>query len=193
MGLFLILFYMNWVLGAAGDNTGHCPKFVEMASLHQKRVLYEYEEESRVANLFPNDKGLIMLKISQNEKGEVVWNMTVEIDDRYKIAPPRKYSMMRDLLVLIWDERENATTPDSAVYNEKLRCLERIVGGRVYARNDSEDDISVDFTPNGEVIWGENRLPKMVKRRKKIIAGNLKNETIITFKRDGTILKQKTA
>ncbi|WP_291033118.1 hypothetical protein [Dyadobacter sp. 50-39] len=156
------------------------------------RILMSYEAESMKLNFFPNQKGVAMMEITRNKDGEEVWDLYIEIDDRYRDLPINKYSMMGHMLILITDRSATTFSTDSLVRQERNKCLEKIVGSRLYQRNDRSDDVSVAYTPAGKVIWEKPGIPKMKRRGMWIMLGNAKNQTIITFKRDGTYTLQKS-
>ena len=81
----------------------NCPDFMEIPQGDRVRILMSYEAESMKLNFFPNQKGVAMMEITRNKDGEEVWDLYIEIDDRYRDLPINKYSMMGHMLILITD------------------------------------------------------------------------------------------
>lgn len=188
---FAVLIFILYTPGYEAMAQGPCPEFMEISRGDRVRIVMSYEAESMQLNFFPNQKGVAMMEITRNNDGEEVWSLYIEIDDRYKDLPINKYSMMGHMLILITEKSAPSFSTDSLVRQERNRCLEKIVGSRLYQRNDRSDDVSVAYTPAGKVIWEKPGIPKMKPRGMRIMGGNEKNQTIITFKRDGTYTLQK--
>ena len=163
-------------------------EFIELPK-SERRILMEYLYDCERREFFPYEKGLVMLTIESNKIGQKRWNLIVQIDDRYKNAPPRQYTMLNDYMILIDDIRINKPAPDSAQLSSRIKCLEEIIGSRVYRSNDDKDDISVAYDIYGNVIRDNNGNHKTVRRKRNIRGGNFHNELIIDFKKDGSIQK----
>jgi len=164
-------------------------EFIELPK-SERRLLMEYIVESTTKSFFPNDKGLVMMTITQDSTGQKIWHLMIQIDDSYKDAPSDQYTMLRDYMILITDERIKKPLPDSLGSLNRIKCLEEIIGSRVYRRNDEKGGLSVGVDPAGNVIRDENGKFKMIRMRRRIWAGNLHNNLIIEFKKDGTIEKK---
>lgn len=189
LAAILVVLLLAGETGAAKDS---CPEFMEISEGNRTRVLMSYAAESMQLNFFPNQKGVVMMEISRNQNGDEVWSLHIDIDDQYRDLPINKYSMKRHTLILITDKTASSYSLDSVVRDERNRCLERIVGSRLYQRNDRADDVSVEFTPAGKVIWEKPGVPRMKPRRMSWIGGNVNNHTIVTFRHDGTYTLQKS-
>lgn len=101
-----------------------CPDFMEIPQGDRMRILMSYEAESMKLNSFPNQKGVAMMEITRNKNDEEVWNLYIEIDDRYKSLPINKYSMIGHMLMLITDGYAPSYSKDSLIRQERNKCLE---------------------------------------------------------------------
>lgn len=150
----------------------------------------EYIVESTSKGIFEDNKGIVMLTIYRDGAGQKIWDLTVQIDDRYKDAPPDQFTMLADYMILITDNSIKKPLPDSLEALSRIKCIEEIIGSRVYTRNDEKGGLSVEIDHFGKAIRDKNGKFKMTKMRKSIRAGNQHNGLIIEFKNDGTIQKK---
>jgi hypothetical protein len=98
-------------------------------------ILKGFVNEMERKNYFQNDKGIVIMTRYRNEEGDSVWMLNPMIDDRYQDNPPTKFSIFgTGWIVLVYEDNQYnqaSGTSDPKAYN---KCLEDIIGNRVYLR-----------------------------------------------------------
>lgn len=98
-------------------------------------ILKGFVNEMEQKNYFQNDKGIVIMTRYRNEEGDSVWVLSPMIDDRYQDNPPTKFSVFgTGWIVLVYEDNQYnqaSGTSNPKAYN---KCLEDIIGNRVYLR-----------------------------------------------------------
>jgi hypothetical protein len=142
------------------------------------RILNEFITASVINNYFINDKGIIQLNIYKNKEGLTCWLLLPRIDDRYKDNPPPTFEEFRGDIILIYPADANGNelkTPNPEPLN---KCLEAVIGDRVYPRPTKKGRWGTPYT-----IPGINRVLNQGLHR--MSTGN-SGDLIIIFQKDGT-------
>jgi len=98
----------------------------------KRRILDNFISACHRENYFVNDKGIIHLYIYTDAKGLTNWKLYPRIDDWYKDNPTPTFAVYKDYIILVYPADVNGrvqTTPEPVPVN---KCLEDIIGDRVY-------------------------------------------------------------
>ena len=105
----------------------------------RKRILDNFISASDRERYFVNDKGIIHLTTYTDAKGLTNWKLSPQIDDWYKYNPTPTFAVYDDYIILVYPADVNGNelrTPETAPVN---KCLEDIIGDRVYLRPTRRD------------------------------------------------------
>jgi hypothetical protein len=105
----------------------------------KRRILDNFITACSRDNYFVHDKGIILLEIYTNAKGLTNWILTPRINDSYKDNPTPTFAVFNDYIILVYRADVNGrveTTTEPAPVN---KCLEDIIGDRVYLRPTRRD------------------------------------------------------
>ncbi|WP_223650331.1 hypothetical protein [Hymenobacter psoromatis] len=168
------------LLGLREVSAQVCQEVAVATNPQQRELLRDYLNNCRTGRYFVEDKGVVKLVVYQNDKGETCWYLRALIDDRYQAQPPAQYARYNnDVIVVYRGDSTSRIIP--SVGNEAARrtCMDEVVGGRVYTYA-PRPAYTVEVDEQG--------------RSKKILithllGGNLHNDLIIIFHKDGTISK----
>ncbi|WP_080059277.1 hypothetical protein [Spirosoma aerolatum] len=178
---FLMSFFSFWVYA----QEGYPPPCNEIKEVKlatdpvKKKILFQYIQDCLHNQSFNTtyDKGIINLYEYKNSQNQLCWLLFAQIDDSYKDNPPTRFSDFQGEIILIYDAdstgRVLKTSGDKASLN---RCLEQIIGDRVFIR------------PTIKTRWTSSVLPDNEKRKE----GNHRWVTggggavIIRFNKDGS-------
>jgi hypothetical protein len=181
----IILFgLLSFVLSSFKSENTSC-KYVEAFSPIELVVLRNYVGISQQKNFIRNGKGIVHLTISKGENGLPQWYLSTHMDDIYLDSPPAKWTMIHDEMVLIWDESTGANTLDSAALNERVLCLEDLLGNRVYQRSNRKRK-GFAYSDKGVRILDQEGQPKMREVGNPLFTGNYFNDVVIVFEKNGT-------
>ncbi|MBN8823783.1 MULTISPECIES: hypothetical protein [unclassified Spirosoma] len=146
----------------------------------KQKILFEFIQNCVKEQWFNTnyDKGIVHLYEFHNSENKLCWILSATIDDIYKNNPPLRFSDFRGDIILVYDAdstgRVVKTTADKAVLN---RCLEQIIGDRVFTR------------PTTRRRWTSDVLPYINRKRNE---GNRRfstgggGSTLVIFEKDGT-------
>jgi len=98
----------------------------------KRRILNDFISECYKEKYFVYDKGIIHLYIYTDAKGLTNWMLAPSIDDFYKDNPTPTFAVYDDFIILVYAADVNARvqrTPEPGPVN---KCLEDIIGDRVY-------------------------------------------------------------
>ena len=146
----------------------------------KRRLLYEFIDASLKNRRFVNDKGIVQLNVYKNKEGLTCWMLIPHIDDQYKDNPPPTFDDLNGDIILVYPADVNGyelKTPNPEALN---KCLEAVIGDRVYRR------------PTIKGRWTRYKLPGMDRI---FTEGVHRDETgsggaiIIIFQKDGTYKK----
>ncbi|MCF0064757.1 hypothetical protein MUK70_04175 [Dyadobacter chenwenxiniae] len=128
-----------------------------------------------------NDKGIVMLREFKNEQGLDCWLLIPSIDDSYKDNPPERFATFQGDIILVFsaDSMHNVI-PAKGDKNQLNRCLEQIIGDRVYIRPTIKGRWTDGVRPfsNEKITEGAHRFH-----------GGNGGTLIIVFNADGTYRK----
>jgi hypothetical protein len=103
----------------------------------KRKLLFDYIRQCSTNNSFNSDydKGILHLYEFQDSKNRLCWILYPRIDDYYKDNPPTKFSDFDGDIVLVYE----ADSTGRAIENKGdipaiNRCLEQIIGDRVFTR-----------------------------------------------------------
>lgn len=157
-------------------------KRVDIATTPQQKMLIrEYLQECRQKRYFFEDKGIVTLTIYQDAKGRTCWLLSAMIDDRYRANPlPEQYAFVaHDVFLVYKGDSTGRVLSMPTGTTERDKCLQEIIGSRVYERSTKKQFMYVQEA-NGQ----ETKYPVTHQ-----FNGNHWNEQIIRFNRDGTVTK----
>jgi hypothetical protein len=174
------LVLLGLLLGPGSVWAQACEQINLVATAQQRALLQDYVVDCYQRHFFFEDKGAVKLIAYQDAEGRPCWLLSAIVDDRYRAAPPAQYAHFGNNVILVYkgDSRGNALPPagDSA---ERAACLSEVLGGRVYHyTNEPQYTIDKD-APGG---------PKKIKVTHES-GGNVHNDLIIKFNKDGTVTK----
>jgi hypothetical protein len=146
----------------------------------QQRLLYNFITESVRHSYFVNDKGVVVItRFIHEQNKRPSWLIEAVIDDRYKDNPPVEWAIFNRDVILFYDTKssqfdvlKHEATP------ELLRCLDEVIGDRLYIRPPKRD--------RWMDVPGVNGKTRKV-RANRIHTGNSNNSKIIIFEADGRI------
>jgi hypothetical protein len=98
----------------------------------KRRILNNFISACNRENYFVQDKGIIHLIIYTDAKGLTNWRLSPWIDDWYKYNPTPTFAVYDDYIILVYAADVNGRkqiAPEPAPVN---KCLEDIIGDRVY-------------------------------------------------------------
>ena len=98
----------------------------------KRRILNDFINECYKENSFVYDKGIIHLYIYTDAKGLTNWMLSPHIDDWYKNNPTPTFAVYDSYIILVYAAGTNGNVsinPNPAPVN---KCLEDIIGDRVY-------------------------------------------------------------
>ncbi len=135
-------------------------------------------------------KGIVMLTTYQDEQGRECWSYKARVDDRYLDNPPLQWTMIPNITVILLykgvdgmfggvDGREVKTNASP----EQAKCLETLIGDRVYKRTTENKRMIVLKDQNKD----EYRLvpdPNVSR-----YTGNDSDNIIYVFEKDGKVTK----
>ena len=161
-------------------NAQPCHK-VEIATDSVKRaILDKFISESIKTNYFIGDKGMVQVNIYKDEKGRDCWLLLPQIDDSYKDNPPTKYADLDgdgDIMFLVYEANSSGIElPFRGDRTAVIKCLEAVIGDRLYIRPPKQDR------------WVEFKDPtgKLRRTKKQTITLGNGGSLIIIFNKDGT-------
>ena len=178
MRLPLMLFAL--LLGHGSLRAQACEQ-INLATDAQKRgLLRDYIVDCYQRHFFFEDKGAVKLVAYQDAEGRPCWLLSALIDDRYCAAPPGRYAWLGNDVILVYqgDSQANAL-PALGNTAEREACLREVLGGRVYHYT-KEPQYSLDMDAPG----GPRKIRVIHEA-----GGNVHNDLIIKFNKDGTITK----
>ncbi|MVM30745.1 hypothetical protein GO755_11940 [Spirosoma sp. HMF4905] len=185
---FIILFQLRVLLlsKVVFAQEGNPPPCTEVQQVKidtnkvKRKVLIDFIHHPVQSNGFNSiyDKGIVHLYEFHNSQGQLCWYLSGLIDDSYKDNPPNRFADVSGDIVLIYEAdstgRPLKTTGDKVAKN---RCLEQIIGDRVFTR------------PTIRTRWTSDVLPHINRKRNE---GNHRNITgnggsiLVIFNKDGT-------
>lgn len=143
----------------------------------KKSIISKFIQECE-RNWWKTDKGIIHLAEYKNEQGKLCWLLQQRIDDSYKDNPPDQFADFDGDIILIFEADSNRNIIPTKKNRDALnRCLEQIVGDRVYIR------------PTIKTRWTSSVLPitnKKLKVGRRRIRGGNGGSLIIIFNADGS-------
>lgn len=143
----------------------------------KRQILSNYIQDC-VRTQWKNDKGIVLLREYQNEQGKSCWLLLPSIDDSYKDSPPDRFASFNGDIILIFDADSRQNIKPSIGNKDQLnRCLEQIIGDRVYTR----PMIKTRWTDDVMLFTGR----KKERGASRISAGN-GGSLIIIFNPDGS-------
>jgi len=166
-------------------------QYIELTA-KEKEVIAYYIIDGTKRNFFLNDMGVVMLKVENDKQGRKTWYLSIEIEDRYKELPPQKWTTWGTYMVLVNDKSDSLVLQDSAALEKRIKCLEEVIGSRLYGRSSNKIDRATvwpDF-PLGNILLDQNGKPNIRRVGKQLLLGNSNNGLIIIFNNDGTIERQ---
>ena len=147
---------------------------------NKRKILFDFIQNCE-RNQWKNDKGIVLLREYQDEKGRPCWLLLPSIDDGYKDNPLNRFASFNGDIILVFDADSNKNV--KPVEGDKSRlnqCLEQIIGDRVYTR------------PTIKSRWTDNVMPftnRKLKRGASRISGGNGGSLIIIFNSDGSYEK----
>lgn len=157
-----------------------CQRVEIVHSPLQQRMLEQFVRECKQGRYFVEEQGIVALTAYEDAKGRQVWSMYAMIDDRYQDNPPRTYSTLGDVVILVY-QADSLGRTTSVLPNEKAslnQCLEKVIENRVYRRPLVKDRF-VEYT-------GTNGVTRKGIVRTLRYDGNYWNNKTIIFNKDGT-------
>ena len=175
LSLWLLVLMLVAAVGLTA-NAQPCEKVEIAADLAKRTILQKFISESRQINYFIHTMGIVELRIFTDKEGRNCWLLFPRIDDRYKDNPPTQYATFDHDIILIYQANDSGmalqTKGDTAALN---RCLEDIIGDRVYIRPKKGRLV--------EVIDIDGKLKRVQSRT---ITGGSIGEIQVVFNKDGT-------
>ena len=149
------------------------------ADAARRQLLQQFISSCYQEHYFFQDKGVVELLTYRDGQGRENWYLSALIDDRYRDAPPRTYTMLGNTIILVYQadstgRKQPAPVQEAASLNE---CLATVIGPAVYQRPTIKERYV-------EVLDAQGK-PKKV-RVQTLSGGNLHHERRILFLPDGT-------
>jgi hypothetical protein len=98
----------------------------------KRRILDNFINACYKENHFVYDKGIIRLTIYTDAKGLTNWRLSPWIDDTYKYNPTPTFAVYDDYIILVYAADVNGNTLRTSEPEPVNKCLEEIIGDRVY-------------------------------------------------------------
>jgi len=100
----------------------------------KRRILNDFINECYKENSFVYDKGIIHLEIYTDAKGLTNWILYPRIDDSYKDNPTSSFAVYNSYIILVYAADVNGRVVRTLNPGPVNKCLEDIIGDRVYLR-----------------------------------------------------------
>jgi hypothetical protein len=100
----------------------------------KRRILKNFIDECDKEKYFVYDKGIIHLYVYTDAKGLTNWILAPHIDDWYKNNPTASFAVFDDYIILVYAADANARVEMNPEPEPVNRCLQDIIGDRVYLR-----------------------------------------------------------
>lgn len=143
-------------------------------------VLQEYVRTCFEKHYFFEDKGVVKLVVYQDEQGLTRWHLSALVDDRYRAFPPREYAQSGTGIVLVYrGQADGSLQPIAGNTAARDSCVQAVVGSRVYAQTTAKQVIKLRNA--------QGKLETVPVTH--MSGGNVHNEVIVRFNKDGTITK----
>lgn len=173
LALFLALLFTQRPLFAQS-----CQPVQVATTAQQKEALRKYIKECNQKRFFSEGKGVVKLIIFQDAEGLTNWHLIALLDDSYRSFPPAQYAYFEDRVILIYQGNQNARyLPIEGDEASRNACIQDIVGSRVAKYSPKQR-----FVSKQDATGKVNQVPV-----RDFLYGNLNNEVVIRFNKDGTI------
>jgi hypothetical protein len=146
----------------------------------RRQILADFINDCVRNRYWINDKGIILLREYQNDQGKLCWLLLPCIDDRYKQNAPNRFASFNGDIIIIYDANSKGIPYETTGDKNSIRCLEQIVGDRVYSY------------PTIHSRWTDMVLPftnRKLKEGARRISGGNGGSLIIIFNPDGSYQK----
>jgi len=175
-----LLIVLALLLGQGRIFAQSCQQIKLTTTPQKDALIRDYINDSRQKRYFFEDKGVVKLVIYQNDEGATCWHLSALIDDRYRTLPPEQYAFFDNDVILIYQGDKNGQLlPIAGEKNTRDVCIQDIVGSRVY-----ECSKRKQFVYTKDANGKAQKIPVT-----QLSYGNLNNELIIKFNKDGTVSK----
>ncbi len=130
MRLLVIVLLFSWCSFTAYSQ----PCKEEKLKDKKKRLILEgFIVQSELDKLLPKEKGIVSLGQSTDSLGRQIWSLSPLIQYSYKAVKelPYRYYNIEGRIVLIWDEATRTQLIDSVQRQQRIACLEKLIGDKV--------------------------------------------------------------
>lgn len=157
-----------------------CQQVKVATNAQKKHLLRDYIQECHQRHFLSEDKGAVTLVVYQDTAGRTCWLLSTISDDRYRTTPPAHYARVGNAIILVY-QGTSSGNPLPLAGNPAAReaCIREVLGGRVAPYVDE---------PRYILVNDAQGKPQKVKVTN-VSGGNLHNDVIIRFNKNGTVSK----
>ncbi|MFN3784584.1 MAG: hypothetical protein ACK4R6_11725 [Spirosomataceae bacterium] len=176
--IFILLIYLDKVHGQIP-----LVKNIDTVGVIYKEVLTNYWHECERNRYFFEDKGIVKVIIFKDSLNNNCLRLSAIIDDRFQENPTDSYTFIGANLYLIYRGDANGNEVNPSKNNKLGKALNEIVQDRVYLRPPNVERWVDSVNSKGQ---------KMKVRAVNLRSGNIWNEMIFMFNKNGDYTKLKS-